>query len=250
MTFASVPAGFGPGSKVVVEERAAGPGTCFSAPASSDFYVFSCAAWGRARSRSWTAAATTVTLLDEVYAFHRSARWRARSRCWTAAATTLLDEVYYPTTDPTADFGPGPEAPPAANFGPGPEGAAEGRPTRRGILLFIVFPSHPLLRAWPGGNGEGAYGQRVCVPAPLATDFGPMETWLEGLLLPLAMAGPAGDCKNALLRRRLRFMLPTMPDLHREKRRKRIGKRWPDTLRFQPGQLARRERHRRSTCCC
>ena len=37
--FASVPAGFGPGLKVVVEERAAGP-------VSSDFYVFPCAAGG------------------------------------------------------------------------------------------------------------------------------------------------------------------------------------------------------------
>ena len=30
-----------------------------------------------------------------------------------------------------------------------------------------------------------------------------MEAWLEGLLLPLALAGPAGDLKNALLRRSL-----------------------------------------------
>ena len=72
-----------------------------------------------------------------------------------------------------------------------------------GSLLFIVFPSRPLLRAWPGGDGEGAYGQRVCVPAPLATDFEPIEAWLEELLLSLALAGPAGDLKNALLRRRL-----------------------------------------------
>ena len=35
--FASVPAGFGPGPKLVVEERAAGP-------VSSNFYVFPCAA--------------------------------------------------------------------------------------------------------------------------------------------------------------------------------------------------------------
>ena len=54
--------------------------------------------------------AATTTLLDEVYAFLSAARWRARSQSWTAASTTLLDEVYYPTTDPAADFGPGPEA--------------------------------------------------------------------------------------------------------------------------------------------
>ena len=29
------------------------------------------------------------------------------------------------------------------------------------------------------------------------------EAWLEGLLLRLALAEPAGDLKNALLRRRL-----------------------------------------------
>ena len=60
------------------------------------------------RSRSWTTAAST--LLDEVYAFLCAARWHALSRSWTAASTTLPDEVYYPTTDPAADFGPGPEA--------------------------------------------------------------------------------------------------------------------------------------------
>ena len=85
-----------------------GQGICLSAPVSSDFYVLPCAALGRARSWSWTAAATI--LLDEVYAFLRAARWRALSRSWTAAATTLLDEVYYPTTDPAADFGLGPKA--------------------------------------------------------------------------------------------------------------------------------------------
>ena len=205
----------------------------------------------------WTAAATT--LLDEVYAFLRAARWRARIRSWTAASTTLLDEVYYPTSDPAADFGPGPEpvaegraaipgicfsASLTADFGPSPEGAAEGCRAGRGIcflqlspptsglarrerrrgaqldrgfafsasrrqhwalpggggggvhsstgsflsmplagaacergsLLFIVFGSRPLLR--PGNNGEGACGQRVCIPAPLATEFGLMEAWL------------------------------------------------------------------------
>ena len=35
-----------------------------------------------------------------------------------------------------------------------------------------------------------------------------------------------------------------------KKEEKGHGKRWPDTLRFQPGQLSRRERHRRSTSCC
>ena len=51
-----------------------------------------------------------------------------------------------------------------------------GAACERGSLLFIVFGSRPLLR--PGNNGEGACGQRVCIPAPLATEFGLMEAWL------------------------------------------------------------------------
>ena len=82
-----------------------------------------------------------------------------------------------------------------------PGGGAGGAAYETASLLFIVFGSRPLFR--PGDNGEGAYGQRVCIPAPLATEFGPMEAWLEGLLLRLARAGPAGDLKNALLRRHL-----------------------------------------------
>ena len=72
-----------------------------------------------------------------------------------------------------------------------------------GSLLFIVFGSRPLRR--PGNHGERAYGQRVCIPAPLATKFWQMEAWLEELLQRLALEGPAGNIKNALrlLRRRL-----------------------------------------------
>ena len=35
---------------------------------------------------------------------------------------------------------------------------------------------------------------------PLATDFGSMEAWLEGLLLPMSLAGPVSYLKNARLR--------------------------------------------------
>ena len=54
--------------------------------------------------------------------------------------------------------------------------ARRGR--RRGGLrdgesaVFIVSRCRSLLRACPGADGEGAYGQRVCTLAPLATDFG------------------------------------------------------------------------------
>ena len=83
----------------------------------------------------------------------------------------------------------------AADFGSCPEGAAEGRPYETESLLFIVFGSRPLFQ--PVDNGEGAYGPRVCNPAPLANEFGPMEAWLEGLLLRLALAGPAGNLKKS-----------------------------------------------------
>ena len=82
-----------------------------------------------------------------------------------------------------------------------PGGGAGGAAYETGSLLFIVFGSRPLLR--PADNGEGAYGPRVCIPASRATEFEPIKDWLKGLLLRLAHAGPPGDLKNALLRRRL-----------------------------------------------
>ena len=86
-----------------------------------------------------------------------------------------------------------------------PGGGGGGAAYETGSVHFIVFPSRPLalFRVWLGGDGERAYGQKSCIPAPLAADFGPMMAWLEGLLRRLALADPAGDLKNALLRRRL-----------------------------------------------
>ena len=182
VVLASVPTGFGPGRKVVVKEQAAGQGICFSASVSSDFYVFPCATWGRARSWSWTAA----ILLDEVYAFLRADRWRARSRSWTAAVTTLLDEVYYRTTDPAADFGPGPEAVAegrvaisgicfsaslTANLGPGLEAAAERCTAGRGIcFLRLLPPTSGLARK---GKGGALSWTGSLLSTPLAANFRP-----------------------------------------------------------------------------
>ena len=42
--------------------------------------------------------------------------------------------------------------------------------------------------------------------------------------------------------------LPTVPDWSDTKTRH--GEKWPCTHRSPPGQLAWRERHRQSTCCC
>ena len=73
-----------------------------------------------------------------------------------------------------------------------------------------------------------------------------MEAWPEGLLLLLALAGPAGDLKNALLRRRLGCYvaesMQTVPDPHRKKKKK-------NTLCFPLGLLTCRER-RCTHCCC
>ena len=134
-----------------------------------EVYAFLSATRCRALSRSWMAAANT--LLDEVYAFLRAVRWRQRARnlSWTAAANTLLDEVCYFTTDPAADFGPGPEAvlegravKPGIcfsaslnnHFGPGPEGAAEGCTAGRGVcILRLPLPTSGLARRLPTRRG-------------------------------------------------------------------------------------------------
>ena len=53
---------------------------------------------------------------------------------------------------------------------------------------------------WPGGAGkEGSARQFLSSPLSAAQ----VEAWLEGLLQPLPLAGPAENLKNALLRRRL-----------------------------------------------
>ena len=48
-----------------------------------------------------------------------------------------------------------------------------------------------------------------------------VEAWLEGLLLLLALAGPASDLKNALLHCSLGCLLPTVPDPHRKQKYKK-----------------------------
>ena len=63
------------------------------------------------------------------------------------------------------------------------------------------------------------------------------------LLLDL-LAIPRTHCSVAVSG----VMLPTVPGLHRRKK-SRHGKKWPNTLRSPPGQLAQREWHRRSTYC-
>ena len=58
------------------------------------------------------------------------------------------------------------------------------------------------LADWPGGCGEKWTCAAVSI-IPLASAR--VRAWLEGPLLLLALAGPASELKNALLRHRLGF---------------------------------------------
>ena len=79
----------------------------------------------------------------------------------------------------------------------------------------------------------------MTLPANLGNKWAArVEAWLEGLLLLLALAGPAGDLKNALLRRRLGCYVADCAWLSQEKKN-RHGKKWADTLRSPPGQPVR-----------
>ena len=109
------------------------------------------------------------------------------------------------------------------------------RRRRRGAQLdgeFVFCASRSLLRAWPGGCVRDWESDTVCFSSSFQvahcfglgqeamakvhmdkefaflrlsppTSDGGLPSWLEGLLLPLALAGPAGVLKNALLRRSL-----------------------------------------------
>ena len=57
-----------------------------------------------------------------------------------------------------------------------------------------------LLRDWPGGAGKEGPAL-LFLSSPLAAARVEASSWLEELLLLLALAGPAGYLKNALLRR-------------------------------------------------
>ena len=112
----------------------------------------------------WTRSTPSFRIL-------RAARGRARSWSWTAGATTLMDEVFYPTSDPAADFGNGPDVaaggraagrgvcflrlsgPLAADFGPGQE------IRRRDAQLDGEFV-FPRLRLSPPTSGLARRGRR------------------------------------------------------------------------------------------
>ena len=71
--------------------------------------------------------------------------------------------------------------------------------------------------------------------------------WRDMLLLQVALAGPAGDLNNALLRRCLSLFGVLCCRLCLTFAEKTsCGKKWPDTHCLPQGLLARRERHRRS----
>ena len=77
--------------------------------------------------------------------------------------------------------------------------------------------------------------------SPLAAAL--VEAWMEGLLWLLALAGPAADLKNVLLRRLLDVLCCRLCLTFAEKQH---GKKSPNTLRFSPGLMAWGERFSRS----
>ena len=74
---------------------------------------------------------------------------------------------------------------------------------------MCVDSTTPSYLAVSGGLAAGVAGKEglarlfFFLSSPLAAAR--VEVWLEGLLLPLALAGPAGGLKDALLRRRLGY---------------------------------------------
>ena len=59
-----------------------------------------------------------------------------------------------------------------------------------------------------------------------------MEAWLEGLPLPLALAGPAGDLKMICSVAVSDVMLPTVPALHRKKIKTGVERSGPTPSAF------------------
>ena len=63
----------------------------------------------------------------------------------------------------------------------GPEGAAERWHTKRGVWFSSSLGvTHCFRVLRPGDNGEGAYGQRVCILAPLANEPRSSGRWRPG----------------------------------------------------------------------
>ena len=68
------------------------------------------------------------------------------------------------------------------------------------VSVFMVPLASPAPSLRPRqGHDRGPAAQLLSSPSATAR----VEAWLQGLLLRLALAGPAGDVRNALLRRRL-----------------------------------------------
>ena len=78
-------------------------------------------------------------------------------------------------------------------------------------------------RLWPAGRGSAGKEETAALAAAQ------VEAWLEGLQPPLALAGPAGDLKNALSVAVSGAMLPTVSDLSR-----RQQQAWKEVALYSP----------------
>ena len=83
-----------------------------------------------------------------------------------------------------------------------------------------VPSTSPSMACWPGSAGKEE-------TAALAA--AQVEAWLEGLLSPLALAGPAGDLKNALSVAVSGAMLPTVSDVSRSQQQA-----WKEVALYSP----------------
>ena len=213
--FASVPDGFGPGPKMVWR----------SEPLDREFASlhlsplrFLCLPLRRLEARAeQELEGCATTLLDEVYPTTDPGVLPPTSglarRQWQRGARRYLESA-------------------SLHLSPLTSGLAWRR-RRRGAQLdgeFVFCASRSLLRAWPGGCVRDWESDTVCFSSSFQvahcfglgqeamakvhmdkefaflrlsppTSDGGLPSWLEGLLLPLALAGPAGVLKNALLRR-------------------------------------------------
>ena len=216
-------ADFGPGPEAVAEGRAAIPGTCFSASLTADFgpapeaAAEGCTAGrgicflrlspptsGLARRRRWRGAQ-----LDRGFAFFAS---RRRLRAWPGGGGGRVCRWME-----------------SLLFMP-PRGLARRGRRRGGIRNgesgFHRLWESPTASAWrQWRRGIWTKSLHPCASRQRASEFGPMEAWLEGLLLRLALAGPAGDPAKLCSAAVSGVMLPTVPDFHKEKKEKKRKKR-------------------------
>ena len=162
----------------------------------------------------------------------------------------------------------------AANFGPGPEAAAEGRAAGQGVCFFCFSqPTSGLARRerqrGTQVDGKFAFHRLWESPTTSARRQWRLGIWTKSLHpcasrhrvradggLAGRTAAAAGSCWTCWRSQEcsapspFRVLCCRLCLTYTHTHKNRHGKKWPDTLRSPLGQLAWRERLRRSTYCC